>query len=223
MNLRLGFGLLWLGFVLYAIVLAPPDDPEATFELIRRLVTGDLQGINPLIIAEFNLMGVLPLIYWCLLFIDGNRQKQLGLSIPAWPLATLMMAVGAFALLPYLGLRRPLTGAETFKSQLPWTLALWNSAWTGRLLMLGSLGLLGFGIGQGDWLDFWTQWQTSRFIHVMTLDFLLLVALLPYLVSQDQIGREPGVCPQGLINGLPLLGPLAYLATRPTLQSPTEL
>jgi len=36
---KIGFGLLWVGFVTYAFLLAPPDQPD-TFELIKNLSTG---------------------------------------------------------------------------------------------------------------------------------------------------------------------------------------
>ena len=71
---KVGFGLLWLGFVAYAFLLAPPNQPD-TFELIKNLSTGKWEGINPLIVSLFNIMGVWPIIYSCLLFIDGREQK----------------------------------------------------------------------------------------------------------------------------------------------------
>lgn len=209
----------WIGFVSYAFLLAPPDDPEATAELIRRLISGELAGINPLIVAEFNLMGVLPLIYLSLLLIDGQRQKRLGMKIPAWPFAGLMMGVGAFALLPYLALRRPLSGSESLPA-LNGVLKIWNSVWTGRLLLIVTLGLLGYGLIEGNWTNFWIQWQSSRFIHVMTLDFVVLTAILPYLINADQIGRTPFQLPQWTINLIPLLGPLVYLSFRPQAMDP---
>jgi hypothetical protein len=44
---KIAFGLLWLGFITYAFVFAPPDQPD-TFKLIKNLSTGQWQGINPL-------------------------------------------------------------------------------------------------------------------------------------------------------------------------------
>lgn len=78
---KFGFGLLWLGFIVYAFFLAPPNRPD-TFELIKNLSIGQWQGINPLVIALFNLMGIWPVIYSALVFIDGRGQK-----IPAWQFA----------------------------------------------------------------------------------------------------------------------------------------
>jgi hypothetical protein len=67
-------GLLWLGFISYAFVLAPPDSPD-TFTLIQHLSTGQWDGINPWVIALFNVMGVWPLLYFGVLFADGDGQK----------------------------------------------------------------------------------------------------------------------------------------------------
>ena len=50
------FIMLWLGFIAYAFILAPPDQPE-TFDLIRRMSMGDWEGINPSIIAIFQCHG----------------------------------------------------------------------------------------------------------------------------------------------------------------------
>ena len=91
--------VLWAGFALYAFLLAPPDRPE-TFDLIVRLSTGQVAAENPLIVALFNLMGIWPLVYCCVLFADGRGQP-----VRAWPFAIGSMVLGAFVLLPYLALR----------------------------------------------------------------------------------------------------------------------
>ncbi len=101
MSIKIGLGLLWLGFAIYAFFLAPPDQPN-TLELIKNLIAGNWQGINPIVVSLFNLLGIVPMIYACLLFIDGRQQK-----IPASPFITFSFAVGAFSLLPYLALRSP--------------------------------------------------------------------------------------------------------------------
>ena len=56
MNQKNFLGVLWLGFIVYAFFLAPPTQPD-TFELIQKISLGEWQGINPLIISLFNLMG----------------------------------------------------------------------------------------------------------------------------------------------------------------------
>lgn len=209
MTRKLGFGLLWLSVVIYAFFLAPPNQPD-TFELIKNLSTGNWDGINPLIIALFNIMGIWPLIYGCLMFIDGREQK-----IPAWPFATGSFGVGAFALLPYLALRE---ANQKFTGSKDIFLKIQDSRWLGVALTIGTLVLLSFGLIKGDWGDFIQQWQTSRFIHVMSLDFCLLCLLFPALLGDDMARR-------GLKNPalfwavalVPLIGPLLYLCLRSPL------
>ncbi|NES82778.1 MAG: DUF2834 domain-containing protein [Moorea sp. SIO2B7] len=208
----IGVGLLWIGFISYAFLLAPPTQPD-TFELIKNLSTGQLENINPLIIALFNLMGILPLIYGCVLFIDGRGQK-----IPAWPFAIGTFALGGFVLLPYLALRE---SNPKFTGEKGWFLKLQDSRLFGILITLGALILLSVGIVNifnGNWADFVEQWQTSRFIHVMSLDFCVLCLVFPALLKDDMARR--GVKNSLVFWGvslIPLLGALAYLCLRPSL------
>ncbi|WGV28932.1 DUF2834 domain-containing protein [Halotia branconii] len=201
--------MLWLGLITYAFLLAPPDQPD-TFMLIKNLSIGQWQGINPLVIALFNLMGIWPLIYSAVIFIDGRNQK-----IPAWPFATFSFAVGAFALLPYLALREPNKQFIGSKNAL---LKLLDSRITGIVLIIATLILVTFGLQKGDWGNFIQQWQTSRFIHVMSLDFCLLCLLFPTLLKDD-IARRNSKNPQllWLIGLIPLFGSLIYLCVRPPL------
>ena len=198
----------------YAFFLAPPNHPN-TFDLIKHLSIGQIAGINPLIVGLFNLMGILPMLYSCLLFIDGRMQK-----IPAWLFATASFAVGAFAIVPYLALREP---NGTFVGKKNWLLKLLDLRWLGLALAIATLGLLFYGISQGDWTDFREQWRSSRFIHVMSLDFCLLSVLFPALVRDDMARR--GLIDDRLfwiVTLLPLLGAIGYLVLRPPLQEQPE-
>lgn len=200
---------LWVGFLGYAFFLAPPDQPD-TLTLIQNLSTGNVSDINPTIVALFNLMGIWPAIYGCLLFIDGRNQK-----IWAWPFAIATFAVGAFALLPYLALRQPNTDFSGTKNL--W-IKLQDSRWLGLLLTMATIALLGYGLLNGNWPDFFQQWQTSRFIHVMSLDFCLLSLLFPLLLKDDMARRgltQPWIF--WAVALVPLLGPIVYLTTRPAL------
>ncbi len=205
----IALGLLWLGLSVYAFWLAPPDRPE-TLDLILNMSTGKIAGINPLIVALFNLMGIWPLIYSAVAIADGRGQK-----LWAWVFTAGSFAVGAFALLPYLALRSP---NPSFQGKKTWILKLLDSRFLGLAIAVGVGGLLTFGMTQGDWGDFVTQWQTSRFIHVMSLDFCLLSLLFPLLLRDDMARR-------GLQNErifwavalLPLVGPALYLTLRPPI------
>lgn len=206
MKNKIIFGSIWLGFVLYAFIFAPPDQPD-TLTLIQNLSTGNWTSINPLIIALFNIMGIWPFIYSCVLFIDGRGQK-----ISAWPFAALSFGVGAFAILPYLAFRQP---NPQFLGKKSGFIKVLDSRITGLLLTLGAIALVGYGLSQGNWGDFIQQWKTSRFIHVMSLDFCLLSLLFPALLGDDMARR--GIKNQAIFWGVslvPLFGPLFYLTTR---------
>ncbi|MBW4594764.1 MAG: DUF2834 domain-containing protein [Brasilonema angustatum HA4187-MV1] len=211
---KITFGALWLGFIVYVFLFAPPDQPD-TFDLIKDLSTGQWQGINPLIIALFNIMGIWPMIYSCLVFIDGRAQ-----NIPAWPFASVSFGVGAFALLPYLTLREP---NQEFPGSKNAFLKILDSRLTGIALAIATVILIAYGVGQGDWGNFVQQWQTSRFIHVMSLDFCLLCLLFPALLGDDMARRDIKN-PQlfWLIGLIPLFGPLIYLCIRPPLQEAAD-
>ncbi|MGF1537738.1 MAG: DUF2834 domain-containing protein [Elainellaceae cyanobacterium] len=205
---RLAFLLLWLGLIGYAFFLAPPDQPN-TLALIQDLSLGSWSNINPIVVALFNLMGVWPVLYSSLILIDGRSQ-----SFPAWPFAVLSFGVGAFALLPYLALRRP---SQTFPGSQDWLLRLLDSRWLGALAAAGILALLAYGLG-GDWVNFAEQWQTSRFIHVMSLDFCLLCLLVPALLGDDMARRNSG--PWGWLAAVvPMVGLALYFCFRPPLNS----
>lgn len=209
MDRKIAFGVLWLGLITYAFFLAPSDRAD-TFELIKNLSTGQWQGINPIVVALFNIMGVWPLIYSAVVFIDGRGQK-----IPAWPFATASFAVGAFALLPYLALRKP---NKEFVGKKNILLKLLDSRVTGVALAIGTAILVAYGFRGGDWGNFVQQWQTSRFIHVMTLDFCLLSLLFPTLLGDDMARRGWNNSQLFWLFALiPLFGPLIYLCVRPPL------
>lgn len=211
------FASLWLGFSVYAFAFAPPAQPD-TLETIVKLSSGQWSDINPLIVALFNLMGIWPIIYACLALIDGAGQK-----IPAWPFVTASFGVGAFALLPYLALREPNTQGEgLIEGEKTKLIRLLDSRWTGRAIALGSIVLLSYGLTNGNWNDFAQQWRTSQFIHVMSLDFCMLCAVVSPLVKSDMAKR-------GMENAalfwtavlVPLLGVVFYLSVRPPLEAGT--
>ena len=145
-----------------------------------------------------------------LMLIDGKTQR-----IPAGLFSAVSFGVGAFAILPYLALREPNSRPIGDRSGI---IKLVDSRWFGVLLSIGTIGLLAYGLGRGDWADFSQQWHTSRFIHVMSLDFCLLILLLPILISDD-IQRRKFTNPRAiqLLSLIPLCGGLLYLCIRPSL------
>lgn len=176
----IALGLVWLGFAVYAFGFAPPNQPD-TFELIMAMSSGNWEGINPLILAVFNLMGILPMMYGALLFTDGRGQK-----LPAWAFSTGSYFLGAFALLPYLVFRRD---NPEFVGQKNWWLRWQDSKILGALTLVGLVTLFWFGLSQGDWADYGARFQSDRFIHVMSLDFCVLSLLFPTLLKNDLARR----------------------------------
>lgn len=208
------FGLLWLGFSLYAFTLAPPSQPD-TLDLIVKLSSGQWENLNPLVVALFNLMGVWPMIYACLALLDGPGQR-----IAAWPFVAFSFGVGAFALLPYLALRED---NPTFVAEKTALLKVVDSPWTGRLLLVGAIALVGYGLADGNfaanWTDFAQQWRSSQFIHVMSLDFCMLCAIVSPLLKDDMAKRgleSSWLYWVGVL--VPLFGILFYLSVRSPLE-----
>ncbi|WP_218079962.1 hypothetical protein [Anthocerotibacter panamensis] len=211
MNKRLlVFGGLWLAFVGYAFFLAPPEQP-GTGDLIAQLLQGNAKGVNLLVANLFSIMGIMPLLYGCFLIpMDHGRRFPAGLVVG------LMEGVGAFALFPYLALRSFKTVAPT---SLPWWVKLFDSRWLAFALGMALSVLLFPAVLVGDWSGFVQQWQRERFIHVMTLDFLVLNALLPAMVFYDRKRRglkESSLFWVAVL--VPLFGPLLHLLLRPALK-----
>jgi hypothetical protein len=197
------FWLIWLLFMGYAFLFAPPDSPT-TLPLIINLSTGQWTGINPLIIALFNLMGIWPLVYAAVMLFDGSTQK----FKPGFFNAA-SFGVGAFAILPYLALRQP---SKTVAAKP--LLRILDARWLGIAIAIGATLLLIYGWTQGNWPDFGHSWQTQRFIHVMSLDFVMLSVLFP-VVAKDDLSRRGGQPWLWWITFVPLVGAIAYLCLRP--------
>lgn len=92
-----------------------------------------------------------------------------------------------FALLPYLALREPNNKFVGKKNAL---LKLLDSRVTGVVLTVATVILVAYGLRGGDWGSFVQQWQTNRFINVMSLDFCLLCLLFPALLGDDMARRS---------------------------------
>lgn len=205
---RIGLCVLLAAFVFYALRFAPPDTGhDASF---LQLMTGRGPARNPAIFAAFNLLGVIPLLYWGLMLPDGRGQK-----FWAWPFAVGMMVLGSFALLPYLILRRPYRAAAagTGSPAVRWFGGRAFGVFVGAALV----ALLAYGIGWGDFTDYAHWFRASNFIHMFTIDFVLLTLLFPTLLPDDFARR--GVSEESLLArvalSVPLLGPALYLAVRP--------
>jgi hypothetical protein len=211
---KIAFWLIWVGFISYVFLLAPPIQPD-TLKLLQNLLTGQWQLINAIVLSIFNLVGICLLMHSCLLFFDGRMQK-----IPAWPFTLASVGTGVIGLLPYLALRQP---NQEFSGAKDAWLKLLDSRWTGVILSLSALSLIAYAIVRGDWGNFVIEFQTSKFINAMSIAVCLLVLLFPALLGDDMARR-------GLKNSqlfwavtlVPLVGPLLYLCLRPPLADSSD-
>lgn len=198
---QLGLWLIWLGFIVYVLLFAPPLNISLP------------QLLNPVVIAAFSLVGIWLSIYSCLVFADGRMQR-----IPAWGFMLASIASGTIGLIPYLALRQP---NQEFSGEKDAWLALLDSKATGVILTISTIVLLLFAIVFGDWSLFIQSFQNDKFIHGMTLALLLFALLFPYptLLSDDMARR--GLLKESqlfwIVALIPLFGPLAYLCLRPNI------
>lgn len=208
----LGLWLIWVGFIAYVLLLAPPLQLD-TLQPLQTLLSGKIPLINPVLISLFSLVGIWISIYSCLMFADGRMQR-----LSAWAFVLASLGTGILALIPYLALREP---NQQFTGQKdPW-LALLDSRSTGVILSLSTFVLLGFALIFGDWAAFWQEFLTNRFVHGMSLALCLFALLFPYpTLLRDDMARR-GLTHESqlfwLTAFMPLLGPLVYLCLRPPL------
>lgn len=192
------FGALWLGFVVYALRLSPPDDPALTARLVRAAFTLRRDGLDPLVFAVFMTLGVVPWVYAAMLV-----PLRSALRPPAWPFVLAMLALGGFALLPWLALARARTATQP-ESRLD---AAFRARWLGALSLGAIAGLLGWGAATGDFALYTRLFHTNRLVHVMTLDLALCGLLMPYTLSlcrqNERVTEAP---PLAALSRLPLLG-----------------
>jgi len=202
---RLVYALLWLALLGYALLLSPPVAPE-TADQVLAMLRLDTATADPLAIAVFNLLGVLPAAFMALVLFDTGRPNP-------WPFALGAYVLGGLVLLPYLALRdtqAPLAArAGTFARII-------GSRTAGAVLLLMAVGLLGFGLVAGSPTAYLAQIHGSKFIAVMTADLLALTAALHLAAATDRRRRAIRLDrPFAVAVHMPLLGPLLYLARRP--------
>jgi hypothetical protein len=204
---KLFLGSLWLALTIYAIASSFTKTQQGDFELILKMSTGEFAGINPIIIAIFYIMGIFPVVYAAFILFDSNQK------ISPYPFSAVSFGLGAFALLPYLALRQT---DITWNKSKNWLLKILDSRLTAIASSAALITLMIWGLTQGNWSDYVAQWQTSQFIHVMSIDFCFLSLLFPAVLGDDISRREV----KGWLKAIafiPLFGALIYWCLRPQL------
>jgi hypothetical protein len=199
---RLLYTLLWLGLIGYGLLLSPPAPQDLLGELVA-LARADSARVDPIAIAVFNLLGVLPTAFLAILLFDTGRPSP-------WPFAIGAYFLGGIILLPYLAIRdfeAPLDPAPRR------FLRVIGSRAAGWILLALTLMLLGFAVVSGSPVDFADQLAGSKFIAVMSADLIALTVALHLAADTDR--RRRGLTLSPPWQHLPLLGPLLYLSMRP--------
>ncbi len=125
---------VWIGFIAYIILLAPPLHLPETITLLVKILTFQWGEVNAIILSIFALVGIWLQIYSCLLFIDGRMQK-----IPFWIFALASLGSGVIGLIPYLALREP---NQEFTGKKDSFLLLLDSRTTGIILTFFTIFVL---------------------------------------------------------------------------------
>lgn len=207
---------VWVGFIAYVLLLAPPLHLPETITLLINILTFQWGEVNAIIFSIFALVGVWLLIYSCLLFIDGRMQK-----IPFWVFALASVGSGVIGLIPYLALREP---NQEFTGKKDKFLNLLDSRSTGIILTVFTIFVLVYGVFAGNWTDYIQQFLGDRFINGMSLAFCLFCLLFPTVLGDDMARRGWLRDSQlfWIIALVPLFGALLYLCIRPPLIESTS-
>lgn len=209
----------------YAAVFAPGQTPYRDQYFIEKLVglrSDDGFVINTILWCEFFIMGLWPVIY-CSLILPSARNKKEGegKGVPAWPFLALSFAVGAFALLPYFALWQPPPPKVTKQELKSFPLNVLENKLVAFGVLLSGTALLVIAAlaGADQWTEMYQYFRESKFIHVMSIDFLTLSSLAPFWVYNDMSTRRwldkgSWLLPLTLV---PYVGPALYLVLRPPL------
>ncbi|CAM3055649.1 hypothetical protein HP548_07610 [Paenibacillus taichungensis] len=205
--------LTWLAFIAYAWIWAP-GQPLGSDPVFKELIT--LQSKEPWLLTVFSWLGIFPAIFACLLLRRSGKAR--GSHVHAWPFVLLSFGLGAFALLPYFAWSSQTHRGSGYE-QL--SFARQRESGIGRVaahkltqmvLLLLTLGTGFYAVTQGNPDVYMEVFRESSFVHIMTIDFVILTLLSVIALFRDASlnRRSCGWAVAGLI---PLIGPLIYLMT----------
>ena len=203
---RLAYAGLWLALVGYWLLFSPPAPADFLGE-VTALALADTSRVDPIAIAVFNLLGLLPTAFLAILLYDPGRPHS---PVGPWPFAIGAYFLGGIILLPYLVLRNTRAPLKTAPGAFVRAIGSRVAGW---IMLLIGVGLVGFALVAGSPAAFAAQFAGSQFIAVMTADLIALTTALHLAALTDR--RRRGLGPAPAWQQVPLFGPLLYLATRP--------
>ncbi|EPS74234.1 hypothetical protein M569_00529, partial [Genlisea aurea] len=211
--------LFWSGLMYYVIALAPDQQPVTDIYFVGKLLNlkgDDGYKMNQVLVALWYMMGLWPVVYSMLLVPTARSSKS---QIRMWPFLILSFAGGAYALIPYFVLWRPPAPPVEYSELRKWPLNFLESKLTAWGTLCTGLAILiyGFSSGSEAWMEFGKYFQGSKFVHIMSIDFILFSAFAPFWVYNDMTSRKCNKAGLWLlpVSLIPFLGPALYLVFRP--------
>ncbi|WP_079477869.1 hypothetical protein [Halobacillus salinus] len=190
------FFICWVAFIIYAVFLAP-DGNEG---YLQQLMTMD--DPDPLLLTVFSLLGIYPAAFAVVLLSEDDSR------VPAWPFVIGSFMLGAFALIPYFFIS---SGNSVRKVRTPRVfLKFLQSIGLKSLLFAGTIALMIYGMIQGSAALYTQAFQVSQFVHIMTVDLVVLTLLSIYVIfwRERKHNRSNNRHWVGII---PVIGLLSYI------------
>ncbi|SDO58891.1 hypothetical protein [Alkalicoccus daliensis] len=200
------FAVVFVLLVSYAVFLAPGGE-NGGGPTFPQLITGQFEGVDPLVTAVFSMLGIYPVIF-ALLLIPKDRYR-----LPAWPFVLLSFGLGAFSILPYMAFRgsrnkETARGPRLLHHGITHPLLL-------ILLLIISIAVYLVGIA-GSFSAYGEAFMNSGLVSVMTIDFLVVIWLTYYILRYDWQLRHTW------LTFIPAIGPLILILWRNKLSVPHE-
>ncbi|WP_226580985.1 hypothetical protein [Halobacillus litoralis] len=193
---RIIFLIAWTLFILYAVFIAPDGNQGYLDQLIN------MDDPDPLLLMVFSFLGIYPMVFAS--FLLGEDDSR----VPVWPFVIGSFMLGAFSLMPYFFLSEA-ESSRTVRTP-DWLIKVLRSRVFLVVLMAGTVVLFFYGVTQGSFATYGEAFQSSQFVHVMTIDFFVLTGLSVFVIGwrERKYGRSEKKQWMGCV---PIIGTLIYL------------